>query len=97
MKLMSSSVTSSAAIVRSPSFSRSSSSQTMTILPFFISSMTSSMGLNGTFHSPLKSLRITLEPWLQQPLHVFADDVGLQVHAVPAREAPQVRRLLCLG
>src|SRR5215207_10056484 len=97
MKFMSSSVTSSAAIVRSPSFSRSSSSQTMTILPFLTSSITSSMGLNSTFHSPLETLRILFQPRLQQPLHVLAYDVRLQVHPFPWCEVLQVRRSLRLG
>ena len=56
MKLMSSAVTSSAAMVRSPSFSRSSSSQTMTILPCLMSSMISSIGLNGISYAPLKKV-----------------------------------------
>src|SRR5215212_9679839 len=94
---MASSVTSSAAIVRSPSFSRSSSSQTMTILPFLISSITSSMGLNNIFHSPLETLRIRLQPRLQQPLHVLAYDVRLQVDFVSRHEVLQVRRSLRLG
>src|SRR5918998_2279641 len=97
MKFMSSSVTSSAAIVKSPSFSRSSSSQTMTILPFLISSMTSSIGLNGIFHSPLECLRASFQPRLQQPLHVFPYDVRLQVYMVSRREILQVRRPPRLG
>ena len=48
MKLMASGVTSSAAIVRSPSFSRSSSSTTMIILPARIAAMASSTVANGT-------------------------------------------------
>src|SRR5918998_2433802 len=55
MKLMSSAVTSSAAMVRSPSFSRSSSSQTMTILPRLMSSTISSIGLNGICYAPLEN------------------------------------------
>ena len=51
---MSSAVTSSAAMVRSPSFSRSSSSQTMTILPCLMSSTISSMGLKGICGTPLE-------------------------------------------
>ena len=47
MKLMASGVTFSAAIVRSPSFSRSSSSTTMIIRPARMASMASSMVANG--------------------------------------------------
>ena len=47
MKLMTSGVTFSAAIVRSPSFSRSSSSTTTTILPARMSSMASGMLANA--------------------------------------------------
>jgi hypothetical protein len=43
MKLIASGVTSSAAMVRSPSFSRSSSSTRITILPRFISSIAASI------------------------------------------------------
>ena len=48
MKLIASGVTFSAAIVRSPSFSRSSSSTTMTIRPARIASIASSMRANGS-------------------------------------------------
>jgi len=81
MKLMSSAVTSSAAIVRSPSFSLSSSSQTMTILPALMSSMMSSIGLNGILDAPLELF--LNHPRLQQPLHVLAYHVRLQVYAIP--------------
>ena len=49
MKLIASGVTNWAAIVRSPSFSRSSSSQTTTILPWRMSSIASSIVANGLF------------------------------------------------
>ena len=49
MKLIASGVQNCAAIVRSPSFSRSSASQTTTILPSRMSSMASSIELNGGF------------------------------------------------
>src|SRR5919107_4789625 len=97
MKFMSSGVTSSAAIVRSPSFSRSSSSQTMTIFPALISSMISSIGLNGILHAPLWRLYTLVQPRQQQPLHVLADHIGLQVHLVTYREALQSRSLPSLG
>src|SRR3712207_2559218 len=91
MKLMSSGVTSSAAMVRSPSFSRSSSSQTMTILPALISSTTSSMGLNGIFDAPLGLWHLADQTRLQQPLHVLSYDVRFQVHAIARAQLPQVR------
>ena len=47
MKLICSGVTSSAAMHKSPSFSRSSSSTRMIILPFFMSSMASGMVARG--------------------------------------------------
>ena len=50
MKLIDSGVANSAAIVRSPSFSRSSSSQTTTIRPARMSSIASSMVENGVAH-----------------------------------------------
>ncbi len=49
MKLTASGVTNCAAIVRSPSFSRFSSSTTTTILPWRTSSIASSIVANGTF------------------------------------------------
>src|SRR5829696_10033818 len=80
MKLMSSGVTSSAAMVRSPSFSRSSSSHTMTILPCLMSSTISSIGLNGIFDAPLEALHFRQRP--EQPLYVLSYDVSLQIHAI---------------
>ncbi len=47
MKLMASGVIFSAAMVRSPSFSRSSSSTTMTISPALIASIDASIDANG--------------------------------------------------
>src|SRR5215211_4103574 len=91
MKLMSSGVTSSAAMVRSPSFSRSSSSQTMTILPAFMSSMISSIGLNGIFDAPLGILHLSDQARLQEPLHILAYDVRLQVHAIARLQFLQIR------
>src|SRR3712207_4520438 len=88
MKLMSSGVTSSAAMVRSPSFSRSSSSQTMTILPACMSSTISSIGLNGIFDAPLEVLHLS-----DQPLHVFGDDVRLQVYVISHPQLAEIRLL----
>ena len=52
MKLIASGVTNWAAIVRSPSFSRSSSSQTTTIRPARISSIASSIAANAPLMWP---------------------------------------------
>src|SRR5829696_8691408 len=90
MKFMSSGLTSSAAMVRSPSFSRSSSSQTITIFPALMSSMTSSIGLNGIFDAPLKVSQVSFLSRPQEPLHVFGYDVRLQVHPVSHPEPPEV-------
>src|SRR5215207_887411 len=91
MKLMSSGLTSSAAIVRSPSFSRSSSSQTMTIFPALVSSMISSIELNGIFNAPLAILQASGRPRPNEPLDVFGYDVRLQVHPVTHPELFEVR------
>src|ERR687893_420616 len=90
MKFMSSAVTSSAAIVRSPSFSRSSSSQTMTILPALMSSSISSIGLNGISRSPLGAGNFSVLPRLHEPLDVLPYYIGLQVDVGPDAELAQV-------
>src|SRR3954451_1603495 len=78
MKLIASGVVNCAAIVRSPSFSRSSSSQTTTILPARMSSIASSMVLNvacsGTVH---------------QLLDVLGEHINLQVHDAPGGGLPE--------
>src|SRR4028119_1414826 len=90
MKFMSSAVTSSAAIVRSPSFSRSSSSQTITILPALMSSSISSIGLNGISRSPLGMGNFPACPGLHEPLDVLSYYIGLQVDAGPDPELAEV-------
>src|ERR671916_1970495 len=97
MKLMSSGVTSSAAMVRSPSFSRSSSSQTITIFPALISSITSSIWLNGIFDAPLEVLQASARSRPKEPLYVFRYDVRLQVHPVSDPKLPEVRVRARLG
>src|SRR4051794_4947389 len=86
MKLMASGVTNCAAMTRSPSFSRSSSSTTTTILPCAMSSRASSMVAN------LSSARIGNEL-----LHVFREHVNLQVDRGPRLGAAQRRPLQRLG
>src|SRR3954451_23422488 len=72
MKLMASGVTNCAAITRSPSFSRSSSSTTTTILPEAMSSNASSIVAN--LMSSLIAMR------RHQFLDVLGHDVHFQVH-----------------
>src|SRR5512140_2288201 len=91
MKLMASGVTHWAAMVRSPSFSRSSSSTTTSIFPWRNSSIASGMGLNGIGLLPAGG---PLEPARgQQPLDVLGDDVGLEVDEAARLRLPQVRYL----
>jgi hypothetical protein len=58
MKLITSGVTFSAAIVRSPSFSRSSSSTTMIIRPSRTAAIASSIGANGVRRRAPLAMRI---------------------------------------
>src|SRR3954452_24730154 len=82
MKLMSSAVTNSAAMTRSPSFSRSSSSTTTTILPAAMSSRASSMVENSI------SARVGNEL-----LHVLGEDVNLEVDLAAGRRLSKRRPL----
>src|SRR5207249_9766954 len=79
MKLIASGVTFSAAIMRSPSFSRSSSSTMMIMRPSWISAMASSIVAN--------CIR------LQQAFYVFRQDIELQVHRIVRPGCLQVRIL----
>src|SRR5690606_619333 len=98
MKLTASGVTFSAAMIRSPSFSRSSSSTTTTNLPARMSSMASSMRSNSGRGAGTVIWRQLLSRaagsgergvGAQQPLHVFADDVGFQVDSVAGAHPAQ--------
>src|SRR4051794_23936680 len=82
MKLMASGVMNWAAMTRSPSFSRSSSSTTTTILPAAMSSRASSMVENSI------SARVGNEL-----LHVFGEDVNLEVDLASGLRLPQRRPL----
>ena len=85
MKLIASGVTNWAAITRSPSFSRSSSSTTTTIWPAAMSSRASSMVANSI-------LRVA-QVVGNELLHVLGQDVDLQVdRAVPSAAAPRLVR-----
>src|SRR5256885_9154476 len=77
MKLMASGVTFSAATMRSPSFSRSSSSTTITSRPAWISSRASSIVANAVIR-------------LQQTLDILGDHVVFQVHPISRFYALQV-------
>src|SRR5439155_17399070 len=77
MKLIASGVTFSAAIMRSPSFSRSSSSTMMIMRPSCISAMASSIVANCI--------------WLQQVFNILCQDIELQVHRIFRPSRPQVR------
>ena len=59
---MCSGVTASAATIRSPSFSRSASSTTMSALPILISAMPSSIELIGMGLSPTLTLGLSRYP-----------------------------------
>ena len=89
-------VTFSAAIVRSPSFSRSSSSTTMIILPARIASIASSIGQTAcrSFRRPWRSCRIghTRRPVAPSSLHrrarhVLSDHVAFEIDASSSRAA----------
>ena len=92
MKLIAPGVTLSAAMVRSPSFSRSSSSTRMTILPCRISLMASSIVWNGIPVTP--SLPSSIWP---QYTDRSACEVRFEQHITPqalTHEVPQVDDLL---
>src|SRR5262245_16613007 len=104
MKLIASGVTFSAAIVRSPSFSRSSSSTTMIIRPARSSAIASSIDANGPrLRAPLairifECLLVILESrrplrahQLQGPSDVLADHVALQIHLGSNLQGRQAR------
>src|SRR6266516_763574 len=77
MKLIASGVTFSAAIMSSPSFSRSSSSTMTTMRPSCISAIASSIVTNCI--------------WLQQAFYILCQDIELQVHRIFRPGCPQVR------
>src|SRR3990170_235576 len=90
MKLMESGVTWSAAMVRSPSFSRSSSSTRITIFPDRMSSSASSIMASviwTTFsREPVFFEKILGDPRIlafQEPEDIFPDDVRFHVDPVP--------------
>src|SRR5438309_5713617 len=110
MNATSSGRASSAAIVRSPSFSRSSSSTTMTIFPRRMSSMTSATDANGpagvTTLGRVGLARRTLltcsslgarSRLLDETLDVLGQHVGLDIDEVTRHERAQGRALGGVG
>ena len=95
MKLMISGVTFSAATVRSPSFSRSSSSTTMIMRPSRKASTASSIGANGDRVLPGFFCH-AFDPVahdFHRAQHVLAEHVALEVHQVVDPGELQVRVL----
>src|SRR4051794_11159806 len=100
MKLTASGVTNCAAIVRSPSFSRSSSSTTTTNFPARMSSIASStvaktlLGasvLIDSSYSAGSELRRRRRPRREEPLDVLCEHVHLEIDALPRLEQRQGR------
>src|ERR1700759_3236242 len=97
MKLMISGVIFSAATVRSPSFSRSSSSTTMIMRPSRNASMASAMGANGDFRrggllgtmTPT-SRRARRREILHRAQHVLAENIALDIDGVADLQLAQV-------
>src|SRR5512135_2093676 len=91
MKLIASGVTNSAARVRSPSFSRSSSSTRTTILPSRMSAMASSIFESGIPSPPFLRIPVIFQkiqrdaapPSFEALEDVFPDDVGFEVDPLP--------------
>src|SRR2546422_470316 len=102
MNATSSGSQSSAAMVRSPSFSRSSSSTTTTIRPSLISWVASSIVANGARGATtlgrgrraarlmvIDSSLVSPSALREQAPHVLCEDIGLQVHEVPGPESAE--------
>src|SRR5579859_7674375 len=90
MKLMASGVTNWAASVRSPSFSRSSSSTRMIILPARMSLMAPAMR-SVSFGSMARTRGSEFGG--HQARHVARHEVHLQVDRLPRREGAELRLL----
>src|SRR5262245_40240555 len=89
MKLTASGVANCAAIVRSPSFSRSAASTTTTNLPWRMSSIASSIVAKAVFWSTsITSDRIRVH----QALHVLGEHVGLEIDPVAGTNGTEGRR-----
>src|SRR4051812_45720059 len=111
MKLTASGVANCAAITRSPSFSRSSPSQTTTIWPRRISSIASSMvakaelgsgslvACRSSVASGLSAISVLAccPQWCHQPLYVLADQVALDVEPAAGGRVAEVGAQQRLG
>src|SRR3954471_20352857 len=89
MKLTIAGVTSSAAHMRSPSFSRSSSSATMTNLPAAISRSASSIGVKV-----IERFDVAEPSWPirgHEALHMFSDHIGFDVDLVAVPDGLECR------
>src|SRR5262245_34788551 len=100
MKFTASGVANSAAIVRSPSFSRSSSSTTTTNLPARMSSSASSIVANGLVWGVVAAFAIAAIVAVRvctsarsQALDVLGEHVDLEVDGAPRHEVGERRRL----
>src|ERR687885_309989 len=88
MKLTASGVTFSAAMTRSPSFSRSASSTTTTMPPLAMTARASATGAKGVRSATVAHLRDRSpvdsgqRPGNEQPFDVLGYHVHLQVHTV---------------
>src|ERR1043165_7489697 len=92
MKLITSGVTLSAAIVRSPSFSRSSSSTTMIMRPSRNAETASSIEANG----PLAFVLVTFVPLSVFPFARFGGDLDGAQHVLAEHVAFEVDRIVDL-
>ena len=98
MKFTWSAVISEAAQTRSPSFSRSSSSATMTILPARISSIAASMESKATVALSVSEARHRSVAGPGEELtHIFADQVPLDIQRIPAPEPAEIRHFPGVG
>src|SRR5208282_1672989 len=88
MKLTSSGRTHSAAMIRSPSFSRSSSSITTAIFPWRMSSRISSIVFSALINLTLRYFRFD-----HQPFEITRDHVDLDIRARARAKLAQRRHL----
>src|SRR5262249_23099140 len=98
MKLIASGVANSAAIVRSPSFSRSGASTTTTNFPARKSSSASSMVAKAVRSSCTVTASIVCgSRGREQLLDVLREDVHLEIHGVAGSEQAESRHLERMG
>src|SRR5882724_1123860 len=98
MNANSSGVAFSAAKMRSPSFSRSSSSTTTTALPAAMSAMARSIpakSVTGVLASPTIVLPRPRQVWAGQPLDVLRQDINFEVDQVSSLPVAERREGEC--